>query len=236
MANTATELQDFLSQILGQGRDLINDKDGKQAELTSKGKELAAKGEDFLADKLGVEDTPEARAKLRKNVGIATGAGALAVLMSSRSRRKLATMGGLGALGVIAYKAHQAGRMPKSVDDVIGLLKGEPAEARANVLLQAMVAAAQADGDISESEQALIAAEGGEATQDLSVLLAKTPDPKAIAALATTEQERLEVYAVSCRVANGLNPKERDYLDALAMAMRLDPEVVAKVENDVRVG
>ena len=46
----------------------------------------------------------------------------------------------------------------------------------------------------------------------------------------------LEIYGASCRVANGLNPRERDYLDRLAMELRLDPDTAARVETEVRTG
>jgi len=77
--------------------------------LTKKGKEIAAKGEDALVDKLGIEDTEASRAALRKGVGTGAAAGALALLLSSRSGRKMATLGGLAGLGAIAYKAHKSG-------------------------------------------------------------------------------------------------------------------------------
>ena len=42
--------------------------------------------------------------------------------------------------------------------------------------------------------------------------------------------------AVSARVADSINPAERDYLDRLAMALRLDPEAAALIETEVRNG
>jgi len=70
----------------------------------------------------------------------------------------------------------------------------------------------------------------------LQLALEQAPDPVAIAKLADNPQVAAEIYAVSCRVANGLNPKEREYLDALGMALRLDPEIAARIETDVRTG
>jgi len=115
MAENTINPQDMLDQILQSGKDLIKEgkarsgplKD-KAGELTEKGKELAAKGEDYLAEKLDIEDNAVARDALRKGVGAGAAAGALALLLSSRSGRKMATIGGLGALGVLAY-----GRCPR---------------------------------------------------------------------------------------------------------------------------
>jgi len=236
MATPTLTAQDLLEQILQAGRTLA--KDGKEAtgELTARGKEIAAKGEDILVDRLKIEDSDVGRAALRKGVGTGAAAGALALLLTSRSGRKLATIGGLGGLGVIAYKAYQKGEMPKSVDDVIGLIKGPEAEARSETLLKAMVAAARADGRISESEMAILSAHNDASNELMKTALEQAPDPEEVAALAESKQAGREIYAVSCRIANGINLKERDYLDSLAMALKIDPDVAAKIETDVRTG
>jgi len=225
MPNTQLNAQDLLEDILKAGQDLIAQGKTQTAGLTEKGKELASKGEDILAEKLGVEDDEVSRAALRKGVGTGAAAGALALLLSSRSGRKLATLGGLGG-----------GKMPTSADEVIGLLTGKPANDRANTLLKAMVAAAQADGVLNGEEHALIASYDGASAEALEALLAASASAKDIAALSTSDQESREIYAVSCRVANGLNDAERHYLDKLAMALGLDPELAARIETDVRTG
>lgn len=234
--HTALNPQDLLEQILNAGKDLAQSTKAQSGELTAKGKEIAAKGEDILVDKLGIEDNEVSRDALRKGVGAGAAAGALALLLSSRSGRKLATMGGLAGLGVIAYRAHKSGKMPSSAADVIGLLKGPAGDTRANILLSSMVAAAKADGDISDAELALIKAHDAASVTAVEAALTTPSDPKAVAAMADSDQAGYEIYAVSCRVANGLNPKERDYLDALAMALRLDPEMAAQIETDMRTG
>ncbi|RKQ71039.1 uncharacterized membrane protein YebE (DUF533 family) [Litorimonas taeanensis] len=236
MTTAKPNIQDFLEQLLSEGKALMDPNSKGRQDITQKGKALYQQGEDYLADKLSIGDDAESRKDLRDKAKIAAGAGGLALLLSSRSGRKLATLGGLGALGMIAFKAHQAGRMPKNVDDVIGLIKGEKAEKRANILLQAMVAAAQADGEISHDEKTLIEAHEGASETTLLSALKANADPKAIAALAENDQTAYEIYAVSCRIANGLHPKERDYLDRLAMELRLDPEMAAQVETEVRTG
>lgn len=236
MTNANLTAQDLLEQILAAGRDLAKQGKAQSSELTAKGKEIAAKGENILVDKLGIEDTEVSREALRKGVGAGAAAGALALLLTSRSGRKLATMGGLAGLGVLAFKAHKAGKMPTSADEVIGLLKGPKANMRAESLLAAMVSAAKADGEIHDDELALIKAHDSASVANLEAALAMPADAKSIAAMADSDQAAREIYAVSCRIANGLNPKERDYLDALAMGMRLDPELAAQIETDVRTG
>ncbi|MCF6220979.1 MAG: tellurite resistance TerB family protein [Robiginitomaculum sp.] len=238
MAQSQLNVQDLLDQFLNSSRELVAQGKEQTKGLTAKGKEIAAKGEDILVDKLGIEDNETSRSALRKGVGAGAAAGALALLLSSRSGRKLALLGGLAGLGTVAYKAYQknGGTMPKSAQDIIGLLKGDKAEARAGVILQAMIAAAKADGHVNEAELALIKALDKGAADGLEIALQKPVSAREIAALADSEQAAREIYAASARVANGLNPAERDYLDRLAMALNLAPELAARLETDVRTG
>ena len=236
MTDTSTlTAQNLLDQILGTGQNLVKKaKTADTAELTTKGKDMFKQAENALADKLGVGDDAESRKKLR--LGTAATAGALALVLGNRSKAKFAALGGLGALGFLAYKVQQTGTMPKNLQDVVDLINNKAPANRSDVLLQAMVSAAQADGDISEDEAAMLDGIEGVDAADVRAVLSGKADPSAIAALAKDEQTKLEIYAVSCRIANGLNPRERDYLDHLAMEMRLDPEKAARIETDVRTG
>ena len=230
------DAQQLLEQILATGKDLVAQGKAQTGDLSVKGKKLAAQGEDYLVDKLNIEDTAVSREALRKGVGTGAAAGALALLLSSRSGRKMATLGGLSALGVLAYKAHKAGKMPTSADEVIGLLKGPKANARSETLIRAMISAAKADGSIHDEEVDLIKSYKGASAEAVQAVMDQPADAKAIAALSDSDQAAAEIYAVSCRVANGLNPKERDYLDQLAIALKLDADIAARIETDVRTG
>jgi uncharacterized membrane protein YebE (DUF533 family) len=233
MTNTASSLQDFLSQLLG---DLPASIEEGSKELSVQAKTLGARGEDFLIDKLGLDDTAENRAMVRQQAKYAGMAGGLALLLKSRSMRKVATLGGLAALGTIAYRGHKRGAMPRDFKDAIGLLKGQAGEDRADILLKAMVAAAKADGTFSDGERALIAAYPAADEAALKDVMSTPADPTAIASLANSDQSAAEIYAVSARIADGLNPLERNYLDSLAMALGLDPEAAALIETEVRLG
>ena len=176
MTNTQMNLsdlnpQELLEQILATGKDLVKQGKAQTGDLTVKGKKLAAKGEDYLVDKLNLEDTEVSREALRKGVGTGAAAGAVALLLSSRSGRKLATLGGLSALGVLAYKAHKSGKMPTSADEVIGLLKGPKADDRAAILLKAMVSAAKADGSVHEEEMDIIRAYEGASVEAVQAVM-----------------------------------------------------------------
>ncbi|MBL4870841.1 MAG: DUF533 domain-containing protein [Robiginitomaculum sp.] len=238
MTDTQINAQELLDQLLNAGRELAKQGQERTKGLSKKGREIAVKGENYLVDKLGLDDSEISRNSLRKGVGAGAAAGALALLLSSRSGRKIVTIGGLAGLGALAWKSYQknGGKMPKSAQEIIGLLKGPKAEIRSEILLRAMIAAAKADGQIGEEELHLINAHNRESAEVLRIALAAPESPVTIADLANSEQEGREIYAVSCRVANGLNPAERDYLDELAMALGLDPELAARLETDVRTG
>lgn len=224
--------QDLLSQILGGDFTLT----GRSGNLTKQARELGQRGESFLIDKLGMDDSDSSRDQIRQQAKYAGIAGGLALLLSSRSTRKLATLGGLAALGAVAYKGHKRGAMPKDFKDAVNLLTGHDSDRRTTMLLRAMIAAAKADGVIDPEERALIEAYPDTDIEQLTQFLAEPDHPSDIAALATSDQCGAEIYAVSCRIADGTNTAERDYLDRLAMALRLDPEAAALIETEVRTG
>lgn len=238
MTETTIDAKALLEHIMAAGRDMVAEGKEKTAGVTAKSKALAKQGEDVLIDKLGIEDTDSGRDALRKGAATGAAAGALALLLGSRSGRKLAVLGGLAGLGTLAYKAYEknGGKMPGSLDEAIGLLKGPKAEFRAQALIAAMVAAAKADGSVDEAEMAFIKAHKNVDADGLKAALNTAPDAKAIAKLADSPQAAREIYAVSCRVATDDNPLERAYLDSLAIALDLDPELAARIETEMRTG
>lgn len=238
MSRSRSDLQGLLDKILSSGKDIIRDVQNNSGDLTAKGKDLALRGEDILVDKLGIKDTEAGRDALRKGVGTGAAAGALALLLSSRSGRKVAGLGGLAGLGLLAYKAYQMDGADKTIDqdECVGELSGGEDIARSELLLKAMVSAAKADGIVSDAEMTLIRSHDPDALPVIEAFLAEPADPELIAAEVDCDQAALEVYAVSCRVADGINIIERDYLDRLAMALHLDPELAARIETDIRTG
>jgi uncharacterized membrane protein YebE (DUF533 family) len=223
-------VQGLLSQLLGGNFDLTE----TTGKLTEQALELGQRGENFLIDKLGMDDTSASRDQIRQQAKYAGIASGLALLLSSRSTRKIATLGGLAALGAVAYKGHKRGAMPTDFKDAVNLLTGKASDRRSTMLLRAMIAAAKADGAIDAQERILINAYPNADSEQLALFLAEPDNPADIAALATSDQCGAEIYAVSCRIADGTNAKERDYLDRLAMALRLDPEAAALIETEVR--
>ena len=104
-------------------------------------------------------------------------------------------------------------------------------------LLQAMIAAAHADGEMDGTElrAVLDAVEKADlASADKSAVLAALNKPMnldQVAALAESPQEAMELYAASLAAIDGDSPAEQAYLSMLSARLRLDPEVVAEMHN-----
>ena len=175
--------------------------------------------------------------------------GLLGVLMTSGGRKLLGTgvkVGGAALIGGLAYKAYEdwkAGKAAGPADGPISLpaphgtefLPDDPAAADdlATRILQAMIAAAKADGHVTPDERARIDAQlpnlglGAEATALIAAELDAPLDVGRVAALARNDREATEIYAASLLVVDETAPAEKGYLAMLAVRLRLDPGLVA---------
>lgn len=178
--------------------------------------------------------------------------GLLAVLMGGKDTRRLAgsalKVGGAALVGGLAYKAWQdwqAGKQaaPAAPDTPVALPAPEgtpflPADAAAaddlsTRLLQAMVAAAKADGHVTAMERRRIGTQldtlglGPEAQALITDELDAPLDVGRIAGLARSPEEAAEVYAASLLVVDPEAPAEKGYLAMLAARLKLDPALVA---------
>lgn len=175
--------------------------------------------------------------------GAITG-GALGLLLGkNKSTRKLATYGGLAAVGVMAYKAYgdykaQHGNghaSPQTVDRL------PPAQAavHSEAILRALVGAAKADGHIDERERGVIEGEfarlnpGTEVQEWLHAELAKPLDPAEVARAATTPEIASEMYLASLMAVDEQNFMERAYLDELARQLKLDDELRQRLASEL---
>jgi len=171
--------------------------------------------------------------------------GALGLLLGkNRTTRKLATYGGLAALGVMAYKAYgeykqqqgDAGAAPRTIDR----LPASEAELHSQAILKALVAAAKADGHIDARERSVIEGEfsrienDAELQQWLSAELERPLDPAEVARAATTPEMASEMYLASVLAADEQSYMERAYLDELARQLKLDDALKARLEQQVR--
>lgn len=177
--------------------------------------------------------------------GAVTG-GALGLLLGkNKTTRKLATYGGLAAIGVMAYRAYgdykqqqggfAAGAGPQTVDR----LPPPQAELHSQAILKALVAAAKADGHIDARERQVIEGEfarinsDGELQQWLHAELEKPLDPVEVARSASTPEIASEMYLASLMVADEQSFMERAYLDELAKQLKLDPPLKAQLERQL---
>ena len=185
------------------------------------------------------------------------GGGAMGLLVGSKRGRKLGgkalKYGAIAAVGTLAWKAWQnsrggqdsqhgaAGAGDNAAEgERIETLQGEYQERRSLELLQAMIMAARADGHIDAQERELI-------TQQIDALgaddelhrwveqqLSAPLDAQALARQADSPQAAREMYLISVAVIDEQNPMERAWLDQLAQALQLSPELAAELEHQAK--
>ncbi|MEL1263700.1 tellurite resistance TerB family protein [Pseudoxanthomonas putridarboris] len=175
----------------------------------------------------------------------AVAGGALGLLLGkNKTTRKLATYGGLAALGVMAYRAYNdytqqqggfaAGAGPQTVDRL-----PPQAELHGQAILKALVAAAKADGHIDARERQAIEGEFSRIGADaelqgwLHAELEKPLDPAEVARAGTTPEIASEMYLASLMVADEQNFMERAYLDELAQQLKLGDGLKAQLEKQL---
>lgn len=218
-------------------------------QILQSGKELAAKGKDLAADKIGVPET-EGSERDAMVSGLGKGAvagGILALLLGTKLGRRLTgkaiKYGSLAALGTVAFKAYQKyqaseGEVADSGQPV-GELDGEAAEKRSTILLKAMISAAKADGHIDDAERKAIESQLEKLNLSENSLylihaeLEKGLDVAALADEVDTPAAAAEVYLASRMVLDVDNIEERAYLDSLAHALNLSDELVEHLELEV---
>lgn len=171
--------------------------------------------------------------------------GAAALLLGNRSIRRV---GGLAALGFLAYKAYGSWRNDKGDGDgaaepqTVDRISAPEQEHHSRVLLAAIVAAAKADGHIDERERALIeeglsrSAEGEGLRDWLKSELAKPLDPAEVAAQVDTPELAAEVYLASVLTVDDQNFMERSYLHELARQLKLDDSLKLRLEQQAHHG
>ena len=237
-AGGSANLQQTIGSVLGQ-----LGQSGPQGSGGAGG--LVGRGRDYVSGNAGA---------------LATGAvagGLLSLVLGSKGGRKLGgsalKLGGLAAIGGLAYKAYQdyqAGRPPLGLD--LGGRGGaafaapqaeEPAllpppstpaftsEATAQLVLSAMISAAKADGHLDDKERARIQGELGAldsaAQAFIDAELATPIDIDALAARATSPEVATQVYAASLIAIDPDTDVERAYLAELAARLKLDPALKA---------
>jgi uncharacterized membrane protein YebE (DUF533 family) len=119
-------------------------------------------------------------------------------------------------------------------------LADKAAQKRSEALMQAMITAARVDGHVDDDEMTLITQQINnlgleqDVTRFLLSEMSKPVDVARIAALADSPEAAAELYIASAMVVDMDDALERAYLDKLAVAMNLDPQLVTQLEAPLR--
>ncbi len=206
-----------------------------------------------------VRDRAGQATQIAKNNPMKAGAIAAAIF-GTKTGRKLAgnaaAVGGIAAiagLGYLAYKNYQSGQKPEAVQQPQPTQELLPppvdspfhpqSETLSNnfalTLVQAMIAAAKADGHIDAAERARIMEKvqvsdlDSEAGAFLEKELADPLDIDALVAAAKTEEQKVELYTASRLTIEPDSRAERGYLDLLAGRLGLPDALVEHIEATV---
>ncbi|PZQ85779.1 MAG: DUF533 domain-containing protein [Ancylobacter novellus] len=188
-------------------------------------------------------------------------AGALvSLVLGSKGGRKVAknavALGGLALVGTLAYKAYQnyqQGQQPQQAATPLPTQQPLPPEhspfhpAQADhthfpvTLLRTMIAASLADGHVDEQERRAI---GGKLTEQgtqlddaerfLAEELRNPASVQDIAGGVANPEQAAEVYISALLTIDADNTAERAFLARLAMALKLEPELVPHLEAAAR--
>ena len=207
----------------------------------------------ILQQVLGGKD--EARPSISSDHVTGAAIGGLAgLLLGSKSARKIAgpvaQLGGVAAVGTLAYQAwqawqakqnNQATALPNSAEGTVFLPKNPAARNEtALMILSAMIAAAKSDGHIDAAEQEKIFAKIDQdnlSSEEKAFVMDQLRRPLnlgELAALATTPEQSVELYTASVLAIQPDSPAEVTYLNNLASALNLDPGLRANIEQAVK--
>jgi uncharacterized membrane protein YebE (DUF533 family) len=177
------------------------------------------------------------------------GIGALAGALLGGGLGGAAKGGAMAMLGTLALSAlrsaQAAGAAPDTSPDTSGGgIRFDPAEVRSltgpdteQLMLQAMISAAKADGKIDKAEMEKVVGRLGQdgVTEDekrfVMAELDKPVDMAGLARSASTPAQAAEVYAASLLAINVDTAEEQRYLRELAGMLRLDAGTVAELHR-----
>lgn len=194
--------------------------------------------------------------------GLATGAlagGLAGLLLGGKKPKKLAKsalkVGGAALVGGLAYKAWRDWKAskppgqtaPAEVDMPPAGTPFLPATAAeehdlSQALMRAMIAAAKADGHVSDEERQRIDAQlealqiDAEQRAFIDTELAKPLDVDAVAAGAKCPEQAAEIYTASLLAIDPNGAAERGYLAMLAARLKLEPGLIEHLHANIGAG
>ncbi|RWM12040.1 MAG: tellurite resistance TerB family protein [Mesorhizobium sp.] len=206
-----------------------------------------------------VRDKAGQAVQMAKDNPLAAGALA-AVLLGTGTGRQVTgaaiKLGGLAAIGGLAYKAYQNYKngaepaqapatgepelLPPPKDTAFDPSQAPQGEAEFTLMLvRAMISAAKADGHVDDEERQKIADKlklagiGADAEKFLMTELESPLDLDTLVASAKTDAQKLELYTASRLTIDPNTRTERGYLDLLAGRLGLPDALVDHVEATV---
>lgn len=150
----------------------------------------------------------------------------------------VARVGGAALIGSFAsraYTEYKSGRTPtEAISSVLGFGAGSapPEDEFAARLVRAMLAAAKADGTVTDAERSNISEQiqllglGDDMRALIEEELSAPLDIDRIAAMATSEEEATQIYTASLLAVDPETATEKDYLATLAKRLNLEPSLV----------
>ncbi|HEF4762676.1 TPA: tellurite resistance TerB family protein [Pseudomonas putida] len=157
----------------------------------------------------------------------------------------------LASLGMMAFQAYQSWQRsqasqqqqaPQQAMRTVDMLEGPEVEEHSHAILRALIAAAKADGRFDDAEKQMINAEIARHTDDpqlqqwLDEEVAKPLDPADVAQSATEPGMAAEMYLASVMLVGDQQGAERSYLDELAAALQIEPDLQVHLEQQARGG
>ncbi len=216
-------------------------------QLLNTGKQYVEKGQAVAEEKLNIPEQGEERDAMLS--GLKKGALASAVLLgllgTSGGRKLTGTalkVGGLAALGTAAYKGYQNWKVSGDVlggEDVAPVheLTDSQAENRGLLLIEALVAAANADGKVDDEEQQAIKHQilelhlPGEMAMVLENIIDSPLSAGELAQKVSSPAEAAEVYiATGLLIGTDSSPQEKVYRDSLVAALGMSPDLTRALD------
>lgn len=160
--------------------------------------------------------------------------GILSMVLGRNGGANLTKLGSLAALGSMAYKAYQDYQKAQSVapsQDVAQSFAAETTDIGNAVILQAMIAAAYADGELDDSEQAILEKEAAD-NPALAELVSQPASVQEIAQnVGNNPALAAQAYLAARLVCQELSRQEIVFLNDLANALGLEPALVEQLEK-----
>jgi len=178
---------------------------------------------------------------LTKVGGGAALGGLLSMILGRSGGASLAKLGSLAVLGNLAYQAYQnyqksqQNSQPNISENAFDVLNSSSHVDAGELILRTMIAAAAADGEITEDEKQTIANEAGNNPELAQWLEQEIQNPISINEIAhlvgNDTALASNVYLAARLVSKDLSRKEIIFLADLAQALGLDDALVEQLEK-----